>query len=172
LGHITKERIHLPDVLMNFHFTAQVITVELVQENGDWVISESSLQHIKWVKTDAIVIRTLPNSVTKKSQIWSGNNPPYFTIGAMQKIVDQGYNHLLTDFPSVDPEEDGGTLAAHRVWWNYPQNPRKNATITELIFVADHIQDGIYLLNIQVPKIHSDAVPSQPVLYNLSELKP
>lgn len=170
LGHITPERIHLPDVLTEFHFSAQVITVELAQENGDWVINESSLQHINWIKAEAIVIRTMPNSVSKKSQIWSGNNPPYFTMGAMQLIVNQGYQHLLTDFPSVDPEEDAGALAAHRIWWNYPQNPRKNATITELIFVPDSVQDGLYLLNIQVPKIHSDAVPSQPVLYGLKQL--
>lgn len=168
IGHITPERIHLPEVLTEFHFTAQVITVDLIQVNGDWVIHESTLSQINWIKTEAIVIRTLPNSISKKSQIWSGNNPPYFTTAAMQILVDQGYKHLLTDFPSVDPEEDAGALAAHRVWWNYPQNPRKNATITELIFVADEIQDGQYLLNIQVPKIHSDAVPSQPVLYELT----
>jgi hypothetical protein len=70
----------------------------------------------------------------------------------------------------VDPEEDAGALAAHRIWWNYPENPRKKATITELIFVPDTVQDGLYLLNIQVPKIHSDAVPSQPVLYGLKQL--
>ncbi len=168
IGHITPERIHLPDVLTEFHFTAQVITVDLIQVNGDWVIHESTLSQINWIKTEAIVIRTLPNSISKKSQIWSGNNPPYFTTAAMQILVDQEYKHLLTDFPSVDPEEDAGALAAHRVWWNYPQNPRKNATITELIFVSDEIQDGQYLLNIQVPKIHSDAVPSQPVLYELT----
>ena len=168
IGHITPERIHLPDVLTEFHFTAQVITVDLIQVNGDWVIHESTLSQINWIKTEAIVIRTLPNRISKKSQIWSGNNPPYFTTAAMQILVDQGYKHLLTDFPSVDPEEDAGALAAHRVWWNYPQNPRKNATITELIFVSDEIQDGQYLLNIQVPKIHSDAVPSQPVLYELT----
>ncbi len=170
VGHITPERIHLPEVMTHYHFSAQVITVELEQENGDWVINESSLKHIQWVKTEAIVIRTSPNDVAKKSQIWSGNNPPYFTTGAMQSLVDQGFQHLLTDFPSVDPEEDAGALAAHRIWWDYPQNPRKNATITELIFVSNDIPDGLYLLNIQVPKIHSDAVPSQPVLYGLMSL--
>ncbi len=170
IGHITSERIHLPDVLTEFHFTAQLITLDLVQENGDWVINEASLRHINWMKAEAIVIRTLPNSISKKSQIWSGNNPPYFTTEAMQILVNQGFNHLLTDFPSVDPEEDAGALAAHRVWWNYPQNPRKNATITELIYVADSISDGMYLLNLQVPQIHSDAVPSQPVLYQLNAL--
>jgi hypothetical protein len=49
-----------------------------------------------------------------------------------------------------------GVSAAH---------PRYSATITELIYVPDGVEDGLYLLNLQVPNLRTDAVPSRPVLY-------
>ena len=36
-----------------------------------------------------------------------------------------------------------------------------------MIFVEDSVQDGLYLLDLQVPMWHSDAAPSNPVLYPL-----
>jgi hypothetical protein len=85
----------------------------------------------------------------------------------MALLVEKGYSHLLTDLPSVDPEVDGGALTAHHVWWNVPAAPRTQASITELIFVPNHVADGLYLLNLQFPKIMSDAAPSRPQLYSL-----
>ena len=82
-------------------------------------------------------------------------------------ILDAGFEHILTDLPSVDPEEDAGALAAHRIWWQYPQNTRRHATITELIFVPEAAAPGLYYLQLILPKIHSDAVPSQPLIYPL-----
>ena len=138
-----------------------------MKDGADWVISVEELNKFNFKKTEAIIIRTTPNEHSKKSQVWSGHNPPYFTLNAMQKLVDLGFEHVLTDLPSADPEEDAGALAAHRIWWQYPSNTRKNASITELIFVQDEVEDGLYLLNLMVPKIASDAVPSQPVIYPL-----
>jgi arylformamidase len=31
-----------------------------------------------------------------------------------------GVRHLLVDLPSVDREEDGGVLAAHHAFWDFP----------------------------------------------------
>jgi hypothetical protein len=74
---------------------------------------------------------------------------------------------LLVDLPSVDPEMDEGKLAAHHAYWNYPLSPRWDATITEMVFVDDAIKDGMYLLNLQIASLESDASPSKPVLYAL-----
>ncbi len=168
VGHIASERISVSDVLQKYFFSAQLITIPLVQDGEDWIISESELSKIDFKKTEAIIIRTTPNNISKKNQIWSGNNPPYFALNAMQKLVDLGFEHILTDLPSVDPEEDAGALAAHRIWWQYPSNTRLNSSITELIYVENFVEDGLYLLNLMVPKIASDAVPSQPVIYPLN----
>ena len=170
VGHIASERISVSDVLEKHFFSAQLISVPLIEIEGDWVIHESELTKHDFSKMEAIVIRTLPNEPNKRNKIWSGNNPPYFTLNAMQMLVDLGFSHLLTDLPSVDPEEDSGALAAHRIWWQYPQNTRSKASITELIYVNDSTNDGLYFLNLMVPKIASDAVPSQPILYPLLPL--
>lgn len=170
VGHIAEERISVHEVLTKHFFTAQMITVPLVMENNDWVISLAELQKHRIEKVEAIIIRSTPNEVSKKSEVWSGNNPPYFTLEAMQYLVDLNLQHLLTDLPSVDPEEDAGALAAHRIWWQFPKNTRMNSSITELIYADQKITDGIYLLNLMVPKIASDAVPSQPIIYPLTEI--
>lgn len=168
VGHIASERISVHEVLTKHFFTAQMITVPLVQSNEDWVISLEELQKHKIQEVEALIIRTTPNEVSKKSKVWSGHNPPYFSLDAMQHLVDLNLEHLLTDLPSVDPEEDAGALAAHRIWWQYPSKTRRHSSITELIFVDDSIEDGLYLLNLMVPKIASDAVPSQPIVYPLT----
>ncbi len=80
---------------------------------------------------------------------------------------ERGIKHLLIDQPSVDKEEDGGALAAHKAFWNIPKNPELHATITELIFVPDEVEDGLYLLNLQVAPMENDAAPSRPVLFQL-----
>ena len=166
VGHLSKERIHIPDILKRTHYTAQIITVDLHGEPAR--LTMESLQNISWEPCEAIIIRSLPNSDAKQSMHWSGNQPPYIEPDAMEVIKDKGFIHLLTDFPSVDPEEDAGALTAHRKWWNFPENPRVESSITEMIFVEDSIKDGLYLLEICIPKIHSDAVPSQPIVYPLN----
>jgi kynurenine formamidase len=82
-------------------------------------------------------------------------------------LAARGVQHLLVDMPSIDREEDQGKLLAHHAFWNYPTDPRMEATITEMVFVADSIADGLYLLNLQVASFRNDAAPSRPVLYNI-----
>ena len=69
--------------------------------------------------------------------------------------------------PSVDKEVDGGVLAAHHVFWNYPENTQTHRTITELIYVPNDVYDGSYLLNLQIASFENDATPSKPVLYKM-----
>ena len=116
---------------------------------------------------EALVIRTLPNAKSKLTCRYSGTNPAYFHHEAIQHFVKNGVKHLLVDLPSVDREEDGGKLLAHKAFWNYPENPRTDCTISELIYVPDKVPDGNYLLNIQITALEMDASPSKPVLYEL-----
>jgi hypothetical protein len=46
---------------------------------------------------------------------------------------------------------------------------RAAATVTELAYIPDSIADGAYLLELQVPALTGDAVPSRPLLYALTE---
>ncbi len=169
VGHIARERITINQSLKQFVFLALLITVT-PQENsqGDKVITADMLNEVLGAAAPpALIVRTLPNDDSKCSRQWSGNNPPYFAAAALGMLRERGVEHLLTDLPSVDREQDEGALAGHHAWWNYPADPRMSSTITEMIYVADGVADGEYLLNIQIAALETDASPSKPVLYAL-----
>jgi hypothetical protein len=62
---------------------------------------------------------------------------------------------------------------AHKAFWNVKDvnnlndDARLNCTITEMIFVENEIQDGSYILNLQIASFENDASPSKPILYKL-----
>ena len=82
--------------------------------------------------------------------------------------------HLLVDTPSVDRLLDEGNLSSHNIFWETKEkefNPKtQNKTITEMIFVSEELEDGRYLLNLQIPAFVSDAAPSRPILYKINDL--
>jgi hypothetical protein len=135
----------------------------------DKVFSLAQFKSLKLKGIQGVVVRTLPNHQSKKSLNYSASNPPYFEATIADYLVEQGIQHFLVDLPSVDREMDGGALDFHHRFWNYPSNPREHATITEFIFVADSIPDGVYLLNLQTAPFNNDATPSRPVLYKIFE---
>lgn len=162
-GHISKERITIHQCLKQFFFVVKVISVTPVKNCITLASVKEQLNEI----SEAILIRTLPNYVSKLTNNYSGNNPAYFEPALCTYLALNGVKHLLTDLPSVDPEHDEGKLAAHHEFWQYPHNTRMDATITEMVFVDDQLEDGLYLLNLQIASIESDASPSKPVLFKL-----
>ena len=126
----------------------------------------------------ALVIRTLPNDSSKLRRVYAGPCPaPYFTADAMDWIVERGVTSLVVDLPSLDRADDGGALAAHRIYWGLPaamHDPqlavRGRALVTELAYVPDTVPDGLHLLELHVPAFGADAAPSRPVLYPVQEI--
>ncbi len=166
VGHISEKRIALHHCLKEFLFVAELITViPTLMDNGDRLIMLETLKNVKMHQHSAVIIRTVPNHENKKTKRYSGTNPTYLSVEAMEWLRDSGVEHLLIDTPSVDKEEDKGTLAAHRAFWNYPENTRIDCTITELIYAPNTIKDGEYILNILVAAFDSDASPSRIILY-------
>lgn len=175
VGHIASTVYSVNKSLTHFFYDAQLITIEpetyqgketVYRKEGDKIIHLKQLQSaIGDERPEAVIIRTLPNLSSKINAHYSNTNPCYLAHEAALFLKDIGVKHLLVDLPSVDREYDGGELMAHRAFWNYPESPRMNATITELIFVASEIKDGNYLLNLQMASFENDASPSKPVLY-------
>jgi arylformamidase len=167
VGHISRERYILGECLERYHFLAKLVSLHpLPGENGDRVLVRDQLAAVLAPReAEALIIRTLPNDEGKRNRHYSGTNPPYIHYEAVEYLVDCGIEHLLIDLPSVDREEDGGKLLAHRAFWRYPGAVRRSGTITELIFAPDSVQDGFYLLNLQTAAFELDASPSQPVLF-------
>ena len=174
LGHITNDFYNVNDALKTFFFTVEVISITPETVGEDLVISKEQVEIALRNKTpEAIVIRTLPNIEIKKHINYSNTNPPYLSEEAAIFIREIGIKHLLIDLPSVDKEHDDGKLLAHKAFWNVKDvlnlnaDARMDCTITELIFIKDSIEDGSYLLNLQIASFVNDASPSKPVLYKI-----
>ncbi len=168
VGHITREFFSINESLKTFFFTTRLISVEPEKRGEDFIISEEQIKKLLGKgEMEAIVIRTLPNYIEKRTRQYSHTNWPYLEEGAAKYIRECGIKHLLIDLPSVDKEKDQGKLLAHKAFWDYPKNSRFDATITELIYVPNKIEDGDYILNLQIASFENDAAPSKPVLYKL-----
>ena len=195
VSHIVDEDIWLADVAMQPLMLASLISVttttvessdttdsylpELVAT--DQIISLAAIDSalkaadVDRIKPRALILRTLPNSAAKKSITYAPQTgAPFLSIEAMQAIIDADIEHLLVDIPSIDKMQDEGLLTNHHTYWNIPAGTHKltpeaaiNKTVTEMIFVEDTIQDGVYLLNLQAPAFASDAAPSRPVIFEL-----
>lgn len=168
LGHITEEAESVNQLLSSYFFLAEVITIAPEKYQDDFVISRKQLQYaLGNKKREALVIRTLPNLKEKMERNYTGSNPPYLLEQTAAFIAERKISHLLVDLPSVDKEEDNGALLAHRAFWDLDGERRRHATITEFIFVPNALEDGTYLLNIQLAPFENDASPSRPVLYQV-----
>ena len=176
LGHITNDFYSVNQSLKQFFFMAELISVQPEIQNDDLVITKSQIEKaLNGNSPEAIVIRTLPNNSDKVSKKYSHTNPPYLLEEAAIFIRESGIQHLLIDLPSVDKEHDEGKLLAHKAFWNVKNvtqlnaDARLNATITEMIFVNDKVQDGSYLLNLQIASFENDASPSKPILFEIKK---
>ena len=179
LGHITKEFYSINQCLKQFFFWATLISVQPEKVGEDLMISKAQIEkalklfHDSEMKLEAIVIRTLPNELSKKSLKYSNTNPPFLSEEAALFLRESRIQHLLIDLPSVDKEKDGGKLLAHKAFWNVTDvnhlntDARLNCTITEMIFVPNEVLDGNYVLNLQIASFENDASPSKPVLYSI-----
>jgi len=183
VGHITNERISVRDCLLDAFIPSVLVSVKPVEAEGsankDLVITRQLIEsellpHGKPTSHSALVVRTLPNEESKLTRQYGDEIPPYFTPEAMEYIVECGFKHLLVDLPSIDRLFDEGKVANHHIFWNVEQGSfevnagtRRNSTITELIYVPDVVEDGEYLLNLQIAPFESDASPSRPLLFRL-----
>jgi len=192
VGHLTREPLDAWRVVPAGLIAAILVTVtpEAAALEGsdptpltqDRLVTRRALERA-WPRAPfeprALVIRTLPNSITKRSRDYSGSAPPYLSREAAQLLVERGILHLVVDLPSIDREHDGGRLSAHRLFFGLPAGvgdlaaaARPDATVTELAYIPDAAADGAYLLELQVPALGGDAVPSRPLLYALGAAEP
>lgn len=153
-------------------------TYPAAADGGEAVISRRALEarppgNIR-APVVALIVRTRTEG--RGARRYHGDNPhPYFTLEAIDWLEELGVEHLLVDTPSIDRGRDDGTLPAHRRYWalDAQRRPTRDRalirTITEFIDVPAHLDDGVYLLNLQLPDWKTDAVPSRPVLFAMSE---
>ncbi|MDQ3064110.1 MAG: cyclase family protein [Acidobacteriota bacterium] len=193
VGHITHERISVHDSLKDSLFPAMLRSVEPVTASEsqdtysveltekDKLITKDSLEKAL-EKADAhwlegLIIRTLPNDESKKTRRYMENLPPFFSTEAINFIRAKNVKHLLVDVPSIDRTFDAGKLSNHRIFWNIEVGEFETSkaslirnSITEMIFVPNSVEDGAYLLNLQIAAFAADAAPSRPRLFKIFAL--
>jgi kynurenine formamidase len=196
VGHLTREKVDAHRVAPLGLLPAVLLSVEPIEaaaasrarsredtepppHPGDLLITRSALE-TAWSKLTlpfeprVLVLRTLPNRPEKQHQDYTDQVPPYLSRQAAEWLIARHIEHLVVDLPSIDRSYDEGRLTAHRIFFGLPagstalaQATRPRATVTELAFIPDSAADGPYLLELQVPALGGDAVPSRPLLYRL-----
>jgi kynurenine formamidase len=189
VGHLTRERLDAYRVTPAGLLPALLLSVtpeaagnedsEPRPQESDLLITQRALERA-WPANlpfppRVLVIRTLPNTPEKRARDYTALTPPYLSQQAAQMLLGRGILHLVVDVPSVDRAHDEGRLTAHRIFFGLPRGvvqlaaaARPNATITELAFIPDSLPDGAGLLQLQVPALSGDAVPSRPLFYPLA----
>ena len=191
VGHVTADRVSIAQLARNALVPTLVLSVPVYGPGecgesadpspmaDDRLVSarglEEALGRCAGSPQPAAVIRTLPNDRGKRTRDYSrGPVPAYLSLEAVDLLVGWGVRHLLIDLPSLDRIHDQGRLAGHRRFWGLPAEgvssgdaERPDATITEMIFVPDTVEDGLYALSLQVAPFVADAAPSRPLLFAL-----
>jgi len=190
IGHLTNERLHIVDLLGDSLFpcllasvspvaasdTAETTLDSLAPEN--LVVTRQEIEHhLRRVPLEfrqCLVVRTFPNHQPKRFEQYGSGGSPFFSRAAIRALVEHDVRHLVTDLPSIDPLDDRGKMFSHRIFWGIPEDGHEITersdvyrTITELVYIPDSVQDGPYLISLQIAPFMGDAAPSRPILYPL-----
>ncbi len=175
VGHISEKKYTINQCLNDFHHLGKIISIQPKPfwndefQEEDLIIDKELIEQALdfWENEKVLVIRTLENSEQKKERQYSNTNPAYFTQEAIEFINELGVIHLMVDLPSVDREVDHGELISHKTFWNYPENPILEKTISELLYIPNHLEDGTVLIQIQIMSIENDASPSKIIAHRI-----
>jgi kynurenine formamidase len=166
-GHIMKERGSVTDQIRGEWFLAFLVEG---RPDASGCISEPELLVGYEELPPALVLRTTAAYQRPADRNFTGTAPPFLSPSFVHGLRKRGVDHLLIDLPSVDPEEDEGRLEAHRAFWfSGGEEWRPHATITEFIQVSAELEQGLYLLHLQLAPLTNDASPSRPILYPVKE---
>lgn len=192
IGHLTDQPVSINKVFQPGLITAILITVEprsisdtsdtySLLDATDKLIClndlEEAINKIEIDSFEAIIIRTLPNGVSKKHRSYQKDRAAFFSTESMGFLAALKIKHLLTDLPSIDRDDDGGKLPNHRLYWNMAETghelngeSRSERTITEFVFAPAEVPDGSYLLDLQIAPFETDAAPSRPLIYPITKI--
>lgn len=161
-GHIDKGHQKLHALMQEQHGWVYFQRMPLRMESGDQIMKLADLR----IPSEGLpeFVALAADGLAFPAQ-FSNTNPAYLEAELCRYLAEAGVKHLIIDLPSVDREEDGGALAAHRAFWQYPEATREEATITELAYFPTELAEGFYFLNLQIAPFHNDAAPSRPVFY-------
>ena len=175
LGHLTAERIDAWRIAPRGLMSAVLVTVQ--PQRG--VVGREAL-----AAALARTFSTMPPPLRGVTALilrtdCEDDSMAHLAPAAAALLVEHGIQHVVLDLPSMDPADDGGELSAHRIFFGLPARHRDGAvtraaearaerarcTITEFARIPADLSDGAWLLQLALPELGGDAVPSSPLLY-------
>lgn len=171
VAHIADDGPPVPALLNGGWMPAWLVSVDAAGGPIEAAALEQALERSRAAGAVALLVRTRPNTTEKLTRQYPGEAmPPWFEVMAARAVAEAGIEHWLVDLPSLDRLDDTA-LPAHRAFFGLPAGARsargarrRFCTVTEMIYVADELADGLYLLDLQVPRWSLEAVPSRPLL--------
>lgn len=98
----------------------------------------------------------------------------YLSRQLVRELVARGIEHLVVDLASIDRGHDGGRLCGHRLFFGLPpgsirlaEATRRDCTVTEYARIPATLADGPCALQLTLPRLAGDAVPSRPLAFRL-----
>lgn len=171
VGHIHSDHQSVTETIDQRPTLMRIITIGFEMLEDGHRIPASALSEIEQFDGKALAFRTLPNDETKKHRNYDLEPRfPVLSHEAMNRLSRTEILHLLVDTPSVDHSDNTG-LENHSSWWGLETGLQTGVpdaslrSITEMIYIPDDIEDGDYWLDLQLPPLVSDAVPSRPIVY-------
>ena len=178
-GHIMSDSISINDVLNHEYYLTELISVSSIS-----ALETNEKYHVSFSKEDRVItkgmiegkipeiasgliIRTLPNLLSKMNQKYDTTNTIFFTKEAIKYIADCKIRHLVVDMPTIDKYDDDGKLGNHHLF--FENNPPYKKTITEMAYIGNEIMDGSYLMTIEIPPMVLDAAPSRPFIFDIKD---
>lgn len=176
--HLTVEQRPLQSILPLAPLPALLLRVAPVAAESTDEDSDPAPRPGDRLVTRAAVCAAWPRQLTGQVEAllldtgtrWDDTAPPFLSRQLAAELVARGVRHLVTDLPSVDRLQDEGRLTAHRVFFGLPAGStlladarRPDATITELAHFPAGLAAGPCAVQIQVPALDGDAVPSRPL---------
>lgn len=125
----------------------------------------------------ALVLRSRAADTLEAHAVTYRDDPadPYLSRQLVSELVARGIEHLVVDLPSIDRSRDGGRLCAHRLFFGLPTGStrladatRQHCTVTEYASIPAALSDGPCALQLTLPRLAGDAVPSRPLAFRLA----
>ncbi len=123
----------------------------------------------------ALVLRSAaPGTSDAAETSAAGREAPYLSRQLVRELVARGIEHLVVELPSIDRAHDEGRLCAHRLFFGLPPGStrladavRPDCSITEYASIPATLADGPCALQLTLPRLAGDAVPSRPLAFRL-----
>ena len=153
----------------------EVISASAIKDALDTLGSNKPELETAWRNCDckALIIRAQGERSAIDPPFAFGDQAPFFSRQAIELINQIGVQHLLVEFPSIDRMNDEGRLTNHHCFWNVDRQTKDlseawpQKTVTEMIYLPRDLTDGVYLLDLQIPALMSDACISRPLLFQI-----